>query len=123
MRSYLTTAFSPSMLPSLEEGVFIARVQEVPEGTFRTQAWKALKAGDLVPAVGHEVTAEILRRRLRLDFDPFARVNITLRPGERVLAAIPQFRPLEGSREFTRKEVERAEFRFFIVELPRVIEG
>jgi len=123
MKSYLTSTFSPSMLPSGGR----ARVEEVEEGTFRIQVQKVARAGELIPAVGHEVTAEILRQRIFqsmihkgsfLKFAPetlFARVNITLASGERLFAAIPQFRPPE-SREFTDEEVAGAQFRFFIVE-------
>jgi len=124
MKTYLATTFSPSMLPSGGR----ARVEEVDEGTFRVQVQKAARAGELIPAVGHEVTAEILRHRIFrsrvrersfLEFSPetlFARVNITLASGERLLAAIPQFRTPE-TREFSAEEVAQARFRYFLIEV------
>jgi len=123
MKTYLTSTFSLSMLPPGGR----ARVDEVDEGTFRIQALKASRVGDLIPAVGHENTAGLLRDRLFrsrihggfLRGSPerlFARLNITLASGERLLAAVPQFRPPE-TREFSDKEVAEARFRFFIVEV------
>jgi len=114
MKSYLTTTFSPSMLPDRGR----ALVEEADEGLFRVQVQKKARAGELIPAVGHENTAELLKRRLNLE--PFfkeslyARVSLVLEPGEIVYAAIPQCRP--ETREFSDEEIAEAKFRFFFIQ-------
>jgi hypothetical protein len=112
MKIYLTTTFSPSMLPEWGS----VEVSEIPLARFQ---FEVRRAGDnLVPAVGHENTAGILEKQLegvvyrlpRL----FNRINIVLEPGDMVLAAIPQFRA-DAAREFSDREIFEAEFRYFVI--------
>jgi len=96
-----------------------ALVEEADEGLFRVQVQKKARAGVLVAAVGHETTAVLLKKRLNLE--PFfkgslyAKINLSLRKGEIVYAAIPQFRTPE-TREFSDEEIVGAEFRFFFIQ-------
>ena len=68
---------------------------------------------EIVSAVGHETTAKILSKLLGIEV-PFARVNLTLKAGTRLLVMTPYFRASEA-REFTKKEVEDAGFRAFLI--------
>jgi len=129
MRTYLATTFSPAML-SVEGGV--AKVVEVDEAHFIYLVKKALSWGTLCPAVGHENTARLLALRLQKEgvevtaeegaeetFVPlnlFSRASLTLKQGDELLAAIPQFRAPEA-REFSDEEIEQAKFRFFLIEV------
>ena len=109
---YLTTTFTPAMLPRGFGGNL--SVDEVSAEVFGRRLADAAREGVLVPAVGHQNTAEILRRKFLLSHSPFARVPVELARGDVVLAAIPQFRAGE-SREFTDDEVRNAEFRYFVI--------
>jgi hypothetical protein len=68
-------------------------------------------------AVGHEVTAHVLSVALDALVKFEGRKNITLSHDSMAHVIIPNFRPLEGSREFTREEVEAAGFRCFLVQV------
>lgn len=118
MKKYLTATISPSMLPARLIGKVILEVHEVEEFTFRGQVKKALYAEELIPAVGHENTANFLKKRLLLkdDVKLFNRVNTILQPGDIVYAAIPQIRLPEAT-EFSNNVIRSAPFRFFIGEV------
>ena len=109
---YLTTTFTPAMLPRDYCGA--VHIEEVNEKVFGRHLELAARERVLVPAVGHQNTAEILRRKFLLSRSPFARVPLELARGDGVLAAIPQFRAGEA-REFTDDEVRNAEFRYFVI--------
>jgi len=96
--NYLSTTFSPSMLTRRAK----ANVEEMDYGAFRLQVQKLVRAGELIPAVGHENTAFLLREKLNIDIELFARVNIELKPGDTLFCAIPR---------------GRAQFRYFFVEV------
>jgi hypothetical protein len=122
---FLTTTFTPMMLTrapwdlaekrghsvaieeiSLEDALFIIQTEENRE---------------IVPAIGHETTSRMLETLTGLD-NLFDRVNIDSIGGDSdddVLAIIPGFRA-EESREYTREELEAAEFRCFIT-MPNVM--
>ena len=108
--TYLTTTFSPSMLPANSEAI----VKELTEDKPR----QLLKQG-FTSAVGHENTAAILSRLFGTPVQ-FNRVNLTLQNGDVLLAAVPQIRFTEA-REYSDDEVTSASFRFFAVKLVDVI--
>jgi len=110
VKYYISTTFSPSMLA---KGVG-ASVEELDFGTFRLQVQKLVRAGELIPAVGHENTAQLLRKKLGVDLELYARVNLELGDGDILYCAIPQFRATEA-REFTAEEISSAEFRYFAI--------
>jgi len=112
MRVFLTTTFTPAMLPAGYNGRVLMR--EVDAEVFARELAYAFRNKDLIFAVGHENTAEILRRKFLLSQSPFARVRVELQRGDTVLAAIPQFRPPQA-REFTDAEVQNATFRYWVI--------
>lgn len=63
---YLLNAFSLQMLTSLDVKVDITEIHELPEG--------------LTSAIGHEDTARVLGY-------PFARINVSLKPGDTAYVA------------------------------------
>jgi len=112
VNTYLSTTFSPSMLAHNVK----ACVEEMDFGNFRLQVQKLTRSGELVPAVGHENTAQLLRQKLGVDIELYARVNLKLEDGDVLFCAIPQFRAPEA-REFTAEEIASAEFRYFIIQV------
>jgi hypothetical protein len=104
-RIYLTTTVSPTMM-NKQAGQM--NIREITEDAFAA----ILKSGeDINYAVGHENTAKLLERRYGLQ-GVFNRVNLNLRLGDYVLAAVPLMR-VDATRELTNEEIEKAEFRFF----------
>jgi len=103
MDQWLTTTFSPMML-SQGTNAWISELQEIPSRE-RLMLFTS--------AVGHENTAKILSLKLGVAVN-VNRINLTLKPGDLVLAAIPQFRA-EQAREFSEEEIEQAEFRYFLI--------
>jgi len=114
---FITTTFSPSMM----RGDSVVVVQEVDEAVFWAEMFNVNTTNnEIVPAIGHKNTANIIRRRMP-DFiskampeNIFNRVKIEMGDGDWVFAIIPQFRPDE-TREFTDEEVKKAKFRFFTI--------
>jgi len=107
---YLATTFSPSMLERGRK----AEVAELSEEEFASVVRGLLFEEEIIPAIGHENTARLLARRIHVERDLFSRIDLTLRAGDRLYCAVPQFRAQEA-REFTGEEIEAAKFRFFIV--------
>jgi hypothetical protein len=105
MKTYLTTTFSPAMVA---RGTFHGHAVSLDE------ARKALEGG-FISAVSHEVTAPVLAALLGVRVE-FARINLALGPGDRVVVVVPRFRA-EVAREFTRDEVEAAGFSAYIVDV------
>lgn len=99
---FLTNTFSPQMLAkdakATVEQVSLAEIVDIMYYGFTS-------------AVSHQVTSEVLTtllgRRVHCN-----RINLTLKPGDQVIAVIPAFRA-EESREFTKAEVEAAGYRCF----------
>ena len=114
MRVFLTTTFTPAMLPAGYSGR--VRFREVDAETFGRELSHAFRTKELVFAVGHENTAEMLRRKFLLSQSPYGRVRVELQRGDAVLAAIPQFRPPQA-REFTDAEVQNASFRYWVISI------
>lgn len=108
MALYVTTAFSPSMLTNN----VVATVVEITQEEFA----KIIHTPDIIPAVGHENTANIIAKKFNISKNLYNRTNITLYPNDIVLVAIPQFRA-DQSREFTDKEIMNSQFRYFIVNI------
>jgi len=110
---YITTAISPMMLPQPDAaGCHSMVVVEHEEHFFRDLIRIYRENGhEIVGAVGHPNTASLLEAKFGLT-SLANRVSITLEPGDRVLAAVPQFRPPE-SREFSDNEIRSAKFRYF----------
>lgn len=100
---YLTNTFSPLMLSSEAKFAEVTEIElcDVPA------------VADMTSAISHEVTAAVLSAILEEPV-PFARVNISLKPGDSVYCLCPSFRA-EVAREFTREEVESAPLRVFLV--------
>ena len=82
-----------------------------------TEVINTAKAADEVikSAVGHESTALVLTALLGTSV-PFARINLKLESGNRLLCVTPNFRASEA-REFTKAEVEDAGWRAFLIEV------
>jgi len=108
MKKVITTTFSVSMLPVI--GQANLRIREVSEDTFNSEL-----GDDFESYVGHETTAKLLSEKLGKDIK-FNRANLMLEPNMRLFVAVPQFR-VEVAREFTPEEIEKAKFRYFIIEL------
>ncbi|MCD6318946.1 DUF1874 domain-containing protein [Candidatus Aerophobetes bacterium] len=113
---FLTTTFSPSMMGRKAK---VLMVHEVKEEEF----WRSLsgvknvEGNEFIPAIGHENTADIVRKRMPKEMREqklFNRVNIEVEHGDWIFAIIPQVR-FNSTREFTDEEVKKAEFRFFII--------
>lgn len=119
MKLYITTTFSPMMI-----GPELSRVKVLEIKDFEMEfAGISSMLGfgyEVVPAVGHDVTAKVLEPIIErylpgiADQVFFNRTNISLSLYDHVLAIIPNFRASE-SREFTAKEVLAAGFRAFLV--------
>lgn len=103
--TYLTNTFSPAMV---SRGGFSGRACTL-------DAARSALAGGYTSAVSHEVTAGVLSALLGARVD-FARVNLALVPGDRVVCVVPRFRA-EVAREFSREEVEAAGFSAYLVEV------
>jgi len=108
--NYLTTTFSPSMLGEKTQAI----VEETDFETFRSAIHICIDNNSLCPAIGHQNTAFLLARKLGIVSDIYRRVDLKLAAGDGVFCAIPQFRPPE-TRGFTDKEIEEAEFRYFVI--------
>lgn len=68
-------------------------------------------------AVGHEVTAHVLSVALEALVSYEGRKNVSLGHKRHAYVITPNFRPAEGSREFSREEVEGAGFRCFFIRI------
>lgn len=106
MKIYFTSTINPAML---SKGAESMTVRELDEEMF-TSTLLSVK-DELIPAIGHKNTAELLERVFHME-NLFQRRNISLANGDTVLAAIPQFRVGEA-REYTDEEIKKARFRFF----------
>lgn len=104
---YLTNTFSPAMVAG--ENTFVGK--KVSLNSLR----ETLQNETVTSAVSHEVTAKILSALLEKPVK-FARVNLALQPGDRVLCVIPNFRAQEA-REFTFEEVSEAGFSAFEISI------
>ena len=112
---YLTNTFSPLMLERAEldeDGEFTAVRSIVTEIDF--DDFMSGLSGGFISAVSHKITADIISGIINKDV-VFNRVNLSLKAGDTVLCAIPQFRA-EVAREFTRDEIGDS-FRFFIISI------
>jgi hypothetical protein len=95
------------MLPVVEQATL--RIREVSEDVFNAEL------GDNFESyVGHEATSSLLSKKLGKNIK-FNRANLVLKPEMKLFVAVPQFR-VEVSREFTTEEIEKAKFRYFIIE-------
>ena len=117
---FITTTFTPSMLPPMFELPPQEHVAAVTAEVDHDDVYDLLSRTEpeqVRGAVGHENTARVIERLLG-DALPegvslFARRNISLRAGDKVIAVIPQFRA-DKAREFTNEEISSANFRFFV---------
>jgi len=112
---FITTTFTPSMMKNK-----VVMVEEIDEARFWAELYNVSQGSEVVPAVGHENTAEIIKERMpdfvkeKMPESLFQKINIEMQDGDWIFAIIPQFRPNE-TREFTDEEVKKAKFRFFII--------
>ena len=117
MKVYITTAFSPMMMGPGVSRMSIVEILDFGPEFVGISGLKGI--AEFVPAVGHEVTAEILRPIIDAYLPTvvpgplFNRVSISLGIYDHVLAIIPNFRASEA-REFTAEEVLSAGFRAFL---------
>lgn len=121
----LLNTFSPMMI---ETGCHFtgreATFEEIKAAVTRKWPWSREENNTGFPlwlcslhGIGHEVTAHVLSVALEALVKFEGRKNITLGHDHRARVIIPNFRPLEGSREFTREEVEAAGFRCFNIKV------
>ena len=102
---YLTTTITPMMLG---EHTSTITIREISEDAFTS----IIDSGDSITmAVGHENTARLLEQKYRIK-NAFGRLNLQLKDGDYVIAAVPQVR-FDKAREFSTEEVTKARFRFF----------
>jgi hypothetical protein len=99
-RTYITNAFSASMLQPLPPQGRIVKVR--PVGL--EEAKSLLREGEYISAVGHESTARVMSTLLGVEVPP-NRVSITMGPGDRALVFQLSVRLAEGQ-VLSREEVE-----------------
>ena len=102
---YLATTFSLSMLPCFPNRVSI---EELDERTFAMELADGFKS-----VIGHESTAKLLSQKFNKEIQ-FNRASIQLKPYDKLLVVVPQFRA-EEAREFSEAEIKDLKFRYFIV--------
>jgi len=110
MAAYVTTTFTVNML----QGSCKAKFEQLSEREFAQQLKELMETALVIPAVGHENTAQLLKRKLGITRELFNRRNLSIEPGEVVFVAVPKFRPPE-SREFTDEEIAGAAFTYWRV--------
>lgn len=124
---FVTTAISPMMI-NTELTMSIQEFKNTKVSMAGIDAAIESAGFEIVPAVGHEVTAKVLEPIVAWNFPSinglklFNRVNINMEEGDQVLAIIPSFRANEA-REFTLEEVESAGFRIFMAKVAKRIPG
>lgn len=99
---YLGNTFSPMMMG---EKLFVVEVCEINLDDIPP---------NLTSVVSHEVTAKVLSVLLD-ESVVFNRVNLALKQDDVLYCVIPNFRATKA-REFTKKEVEKAGYRCFMVQ-------
>jgi len=102
---YLTTTITPVMLG---EDTSTITIREISEDAFRSIIDSEK---EIIMAVGHENTARLLERKYNIK-NAFNRLDLQLKNGDYVIAAVPQIR-FDKTREFSLEEVTKARFRFF----------
>ncbi len=109
-RLFITTTISPMMIGTMGDRMLVKEVDK----DFLDQKIADFRDRDtreIMPAVGHEITAPFIEAVTGIS-DLHARVNISLAPGDEVLAVIPAIRFTEA-REFSQAEVAEAGMRIF----------
>ena len=101
---YLANTFSPIMIVSGTAKIRPCSEKEA-RSKIRFRSWRSV--------ISHEVTAEMLSDQFEQKI-LFNREYLSLECGDNVLVCAPQFRA-DSAREFTRKEIETAPWRFFWV--------